>query len=109
MSEITNRIKTHFEAIGRREIVVPEWDLTIYSTPVTLAEKSRIYAGTKDDNDYEICARVLLVKAQDKDGNKLFTLEDKAVLLQKADSNVLIRVAHDILSSDAPSATELKN
>jgi hypothetical protein len=49
------------------------------------------------------------MKATSEDGKKLFTIEDKAVLLNRADSNVLARVANSILADDAPKAEELKN
>jgi hypothetical protein len=109
MSDITDRIRQHFEALGTREIPVPEWGISIYATPVTAAERTKIYAGAKGENDYEVLFKVLLVKARDREGRPLFTLEDKAVLLQKADSSVLIRVAAAIMNADSPPAAELKN
>lgn len=109
MSDITDRIKAHFESLGTREIVVPEWGLTIYSSPVTTAERHRIYSGSKGDNDYEVLAKILITKAKDREGKPLFTLEDKAVLLQRADSSVLIRVSAEIMNGPAPSVAELKN
>ena len=38
----------------------------------------------------------LVIKALDKDGNKLFEPEDKLALMQKVDSDVLLRVANKI-------------
>jgi hypothetical protein len=57
----------------------------------------------------ELLVDILLMKATSEDGKKLFTIEDKAVLLNRADSNVLARVANAILADDAPKAEELKN
>lgn len=108
MSEILAKITSHFESLGTRTISVPEWDLTIHTSPVTVAERQRMFAGLKGENDYELCVRVLLEKARDAEGKKLFTLADKPALLQKADSAVVIRVAADILSAGAD-AGELKN
>ena len=108
MSEATDKIREHFNAMGVREIIVNEWELTIYATPVTLSERQRIYSRSKGDNDYEVLAAILIAKAQDKDGTKMFTIEDKAVLLQRADSAVLIRVAAEIMNGGPPAA-ELKN
>lgn len=110
MSEITDRIAAHFDAIGTRKIEVPEWSLEFYVSPVTLAERTRIYTGSKGDNDYEMLAKILITKACDAQGKKLFSIEDKALLLQRADSAVLIRVAADIMAGgNAPNAGELKN
>jgi len=109
MSDIADRIKAHFASLGTREIVVPEWGATFYVSAVTLAERQRIYAGSKGENDYEVLAKILITKAQDKDGQKVFTLEDRHWLLQKADSAVLIRVASEIMNGASPPAAELKN
>lgn len=107
-NEILAKITSHFDALGTREIRVPEWELTIHATPVTVAERQRIFAGLKGENDYELCVRVLLEKARDAEGKKLFTLADKPTLLQRADSAVVIRVAAEILSG-GPDSGELKN
>ncbi len=57
----------------------------------------------------ELLVDILLMKATSEDGKKLFTIEDKATLLNRADYNVLARVANAILADDAPKAEELKN
>jgi hypothetical protein len=109
MSDTLSRITAHFDSLGVREIAIPEWDLTIYCTPISVAERTRIYKGQRDDNDYETVVNILLVKAKDKDGKPIFTIADKATLLQKADSGVVIRVAAEIMAGGAPKAAELKN
>ena len=109
MSDAIDRIKAHFESLGTREIVVPEWGFTIYTSPVTPTERSRIYAGIKGENDYEVLFRVLLIKAKDREGKPLFSLEDKASILQRCDSSILIRVAAEIINGPSPPVDELKN
>jgi len=108
MSEITDRIAAHFESLGTREITVPEWDATIYCQPVTIAERQRIYKDSKNDNDYETLVKILIVKARDKEGAAIFTIADRQTLLIKTDSAVLVRVASEIMRSDAPDSAELK-
>lgn len=112
MSENTldiSRITQHFESLGIRKIEIPEWDAVIYCTPVTVAERTRIFAGLKGENDFEVCVRALIEKARDENGKKLFTAADRPALLQKADADVLITVAAKILNNSAPRADELKN
>jgi len=111
MSYILSKVTAHFESLGTREINVPEWDTVIYAEPVTVAERQRIFAGSKGENDYGVLVKILIEKARDKDGAKIFTLADKATLLQRADSSVVIRVAADIMSGGgaAPSVDDLKN
>jgi hypothetical protein len=101
-------VREHFTALGTRSIEIPEWKLTIYSTPVTLAEKNRLYRKAKD-NDMELLVDVLILKATDKDGNKLFNVDHRMTLLHKADSNLIAKAANFILSEAAPSVEELKN
>ena len=50
------------------------------------------------DNEMTMLAYVLIYKALDASGNKLFSLEDKQALLTKVDRNVLIRVANEIMA-----------
>jgi len=101
-------VREHFASLGTKKIEVPEWKLMIHVTPVTLAEKARLYKKSRE-SDMELLVDILLMKATSEDGKKLFTIEDKAVLLNRADSNVLARVANAILADDAPKAEELKN
>jgi hypothetical protein len=51
----------------------------------------------------------LIMKAMDESGKKLFTIEHKPTLLNKADSNVLGRVANEILADSSPKFDDLKN
>ena len=108
MSSAIELVREHFAALGSRTIEVPEWKLTIHATPVTLAEKNKLYRRAKD-SDMELLVDVLILKATDRDGAKLFSPEDKVTLLHKADSNVIARVANFILAEAAPQTEELKN
>ena len=94
-------VREHFAALGTRSIEIPEWKLTIHSTPVTLAEKNRLYRKAKE-SDMELLVDVLILKATDKDGNKLFNADHKMTLL-------IARAANFILSEAAPSVDDLKN
>jgi hypothetical protein len=41
----------------------------------------------------------VMLKARDKDGNKVFKLDDKQVLLNNADPEVIARVATEMLNT----------
>lgn len=101
-------VREHFASLGTKKIEVPEWKLTIYATPVTLGEKNRLYRKSKE-SDMELLVDIVIMKACDANGQKLFTLEHKITLLNRADSNVLARVANAILAEEAPKAEELGN
>ena len=97
MSDILEKAKEHFKAIDRKIIDVPEWEITVYAKPLTLADKRILTRNTKPD-DVTLFADVLILKAEDKEGKKLYSLEDKQTLMRSVDPEVVARVAQDILS-----------
>ena len=97
MSDILDKAKEHFKSIDRKIIEVPEWGQTVYSKPLTLADKRILTRNTKPD-DVTLFADVLILKAEDKEGKKLYSLEDKQTLMRSVDPEVVARVAQDILS-----------
>ena len=102
MSAIDNAIK-HFESLDIQEIEVPEWGdgnepLKVYAKPITLSETSRLLKMAQND-DVEMLAYVLIYKALDHEGNKIFSLSDKKSLMEKVDRDVLIKVATAIMGN----------
>lgn len=96
--------KKHFAEQDVKVIKVPEWGtedepLTIYSKPLTLAETSKLYKMSRED-DLTMMAYVLIYKALDSNGDKLFTLEDKHALLNNVDREVLVDVAQKIMGQE---------
>ena len=96
---VIDRAKSHFESLGTQSIEVPEWKdddgkpTIIYWNPITLSEKNKLFKKSDNLSDVSILADILIMKALDKDGNKVFTLEDKIALMHKVDSDVLSRLA----------------
>ena len=101
--KIMDRIRAHFDAKETKIIEVPEWgdeksSLYIYTSPMTLAQKNRLYKMSKDD-DLGLMVEALIMKAKDGEGNCLFTRADKPELMRSSDPDVLIRVASAIMDS----------
>ena len=95
------RAKEHFAQQDVKVIEVPEWGnedkpLKIYSKPLTLSETSKLYKMSKDD-DLTMMAYVLIYKALDENGDKLFDLSDKRALLNDVDQQILVNVATQIM------------
>ena len=87
------RAKKHFEDQDVKVIEVAEWGeddkpLKIYSKPLTLAETSKLYKMSKED-DLTMMAYVLIYKALDDNGEKLFDLGDKNALVNSVDREIL--------------------
>lgn len=97
---VLDTAKVHFNAQEMRRIEVPEWGeedapLVIFAKPFTLAEKQKLYKHAKN-NELEVLVYTLILKALDSEGNKLFGLDDKHVLMHQVDPEVLTRVATEI-------------
>jgi hypothetical protein len=109
---VIDRVKAQFESLGIKKIEVAEWGeegkpLIIYCSPITLAEKRNLFKGAKND-DLGVLVDVIFLKAKDSEGNKIFKLDDKQVLLNNADANVIARVATEILSGVSYEEAEKK-
>ena len=111
--KLIDRAKSHFESLGIQSIEIAEWKdeagnpSVIYWNPITLSEKNKLFKKSDNLNDVSILADILVMKGLDKDGNKLFTLEDKIGLMHKVDSDVLSRIATQMVRSITPE--EVKN
>ena len=98
------RAKAHFDNLDIKKISVPEWgdddgnSLVIYSKPLTLQETSKLFRLSKED-DLTMMAYILIYKALDENGEKIFSLEDKNVLLNKVSREVLVRVASEMMGN----------
>tara|TARA_R110000868_G_scaffold29905_1_gene111294 strand:- start:484 stop:813 length:330 start_codon:yes stop_codon:yes gene_type:complete len=109
MSEAIDRVRAHFDSISKsKRIEVPEWEMTIFSSPVTLSEKNRLFKKGSEGN-LELLVDVLVMKACDETGKKMFDISDRPTFLNHADSTVIGRVAAEIMDSNSPKGDELKN
>jgi hypothetical protein len=109
---VIDRVKSQFESLGIKKIEVAEWGeegkpLIIYCSPFTLAEKRNLFRGAKND-DLGVLVDAIVLKAKDGEGNKVFKLDDKQVLLNNADANVIAKVATEMLSGVSYEEAEKK-
>tara|TARA_R110000772_G_scaffold94907_1_gene193129 strand:+ start:1061 stop:1396 length:336 start_codon:yes stop_codon:yes gene_type:complete len=109
---VIDRVKEHFESQGVKKIEVAEWGeegqpLVIYCSPFTLAEKRNLFKGARND-DLGVLVDAIMLKAKDKDGNKIFKLDDKHSLLNKADPDIIARVSTEMLNSASLEEAEKK-
>ena len=104
-------VKDHFESLEVKIIEVPEWGLegekAIYVRPFTMNEKARIFKGA-NDSDLNVLVDVIIQKAETKSGEKMFDLSHKPKFKLKADTDVISRVASEILAQDSISDLKKK-
>ena len=105
---ILDRAKSHFENIGVQSIEVPEWKdedgkpTVLFWSPINLYEKNKLFKKSDNMTDVSILADIVVMKSLDKDGKKIFKLEDKMDLLTKVDSDVLSRIATAMIQVVSP-------
>ena len=99
---IIDQAVEHYETQERLVISVPEWGtktepLQIHVFPMTMAEVNMVQRiSKKDASNIEHAANIIIIKARDSNGNRLFKLEDKDTLMQKTDYRVIMRIAEAI-------------
>ena len=99
---IIKQAATHYAKQERLIIAVPEWGtpgtpLAIHVLPMTMAEVNMIQRlAKKNASNIEHAANILIVKARDAAGNRLFKLEDKDALLEKVDYRIIARITEQI-------------
>ena len=88
--------KYRYEVKDGEEIV-----LEIYWHPLTIAEREMIQkkSGTEDANDFAL--QLMIEKALDKDGKRLFADGDKASLRREIEANVLEEIQLAMISAGA--------
>lgn len=101
-----DRAKAHFKSLQIKTIEVPEWGdengpLIVYVEPFTLKDKARLQAVTRLGNsEADTLVELLVMKCLDKEGGKIFTIEDKPVLRNMVDASILERVSTEIMRVD---------
>jgi hypothetical protein len=101
---IIDQAIAHYQTQEQLVISVPEWGvednpLKIYVFPMTMAEVNMIQRiSKKNASNIEHAANIIVIKARDADGNRLFKLEDKDALMEKADYRVIARITGEIES-----------
>jgi hypothetical protein len=113
MTRAIDRVRRHFETKGElRRIDVAEWadeqgdPLAVFYKPLTVKTKDRLKKLNEEyGNTVEWLVNILIDQARDAQDQPLFTLEDKAVLMRRADPAIVERIATVILTDCGDIAT----
>lgn len=107
MSDVGKRLKSRFASL-RIRIVVPEWrdilpldsegEPAVYAAPFTLDDSAKLQKWIDADSP-EGFAHVILRKAADEDGKRLFDIEDRQILLQCCEAHIVSRVGRALMAS----------
>jgi hypothetical protein len=109
---ILSKLKDDFESLGVQSTTIEHNDgtvSTLYWNPITLSEKKKLFDKSSANlNDVSLLADIVIMKALDKDGKKLFSLEDKLTLMHKVDSEVIAQIATSMVQSITPDEVKKK-
>ena len=109
--DVIARAKKHFGAIGVQKLEVTEWEdedgkpTVIHYKPVTLDERQKFRSAAERDGDVVAYAEVIVAKALNADGSKMFNIADKRALRKEVDPDVIRHVA--LLMMLVPSVEEM--
>ena len=85
----------------RKEVTLSDGTVfEMWVTPLTLAEKERAQRMAKSDDANEFALRLLLTKAQDETGQKLFQLGEIDVLKNEVRDSDLQKLMLSIIQED---------
>lgn len=101
-------IATRFNEAKPTEVDVPEWGVKLYFMPLTPAERGDIRKGISDSDEEELMLALLIAKALDSEGNRVFddSASTRATLMGKADINVVSRI---VRAAGKAGAADAKN
>ena len=97
-----DRVSSHYKRAKNQVIEVPEWgDQTgpfkVFFDPTTPSQRARI-SDEFENLNAEAYVEVLVMKAQDENGEKLFNADDRHKLLTQADGAIIGRIALQMLA-----------
>jgi hypothetical protein len=99
---VIDRAAAHYAAQEKLVIFVPEWGdgntpLEIHILPMTMADVNFLQKiASKKASNIEQAANIIVAKAKDKDGKRLFSINDRDKLMMQADYKVVSRIAEEI-------------
>jgi len=94
---LIDKAVSHFSSKAKREIHVPEWDVTLYSKNLTMDDRAKWLARADGDTtDYMVYAVIFgLVDGKDQ---SVFDVGDKMKLRQSVDPDIVQRLASFVLN-----------
>ena len=108
--EVMAKAKAHFREIMSGDMQsyrVDEWDETIYYKAGTnFQQESKVIELQNQGKTAEALVQVLINKALDKDGTKIFTDASRPELMTAVDPKVILRIVNEINKADTVSVED---
>lgn len=111
---VIDRARAHFSGREPREITVPQWrdadgkPTVIYFHPMTVKQRQYLIDyEKKNGSGLKLLVETLVKHARDAAGDPLFSLEDKPLLMNGVDPDVIQRIG-SLMIDDDPDIASIK-
>lgn len=106
------KAQTHFQKKLSKELHqtrVEEWDLDVYFREVsTLRQEAQIVELAQAGKTVEALVTTIINKALDEKGTPMFTMGDKAALMNEADPAIVLDLARKLNGGDLPKVEDIE-
>ncbi len=101
IGKITKHYQNAISDANMHKIHIKEWDMDIYfRNTYSFKDEARVVEMQTAGKVVEALVESLIVKARDKDGNRIFSDADKLTLLNEADPAVITRICTAISNAN---------
>ncbi len=102
---VLNTAKEHFKEIanqGTAHIDIPEWKTVVYwqISGLNFAQQSKVIELQQSGKSAEALVEMMIMRALDVDGKKMFKLAEKTEIMREVDPNVILKVVTAMGDSD---------
>ena len=94
---VLNKAKKHFHSLNSGElnsIEIPEWETTVYwkSGGLNFASQSKVIELTNAGKTAEALVEMLVLRAIDSDGKKMFKQVEKNEIMREVDPDIILKI-----------------
>jgi hypothetical protein len=97
MSKVLQQAKKHFHSLNSgdlQSLEVPEWETTVYWKVggLNFAQQSKVIELTNAGKTAEALVEMLILRALDSDGKKMFKPVEKTEIMREVDPNIILKI-----------------
>ena len=105
MSKVLQNAKAHFHSLNTGEmdsIEVPEWQTTVYwkKGGLNFAQQNKIIELTNAGKTAEALVEMLILRALDEEGKRMFKPVEKTEIMREVDPNIILKIVTAMGSGD---------
>ena len=102
---VLSTAKAHFKEIadkGQAHLDVPEWGTVVYwnISGLNFAQQSKVIELQQKGKSAEALVEMMIMRALDADGKKMFKLVEKIEIMREVDPNVILKIVTAMGDSD---------